>query len=203
MKRHGSRAPKLYFAALAALCCAFAARPQVSQDAQPLRLAEALELTLATHPELRIYAATERRMAAQREVAGLRSPLALEAEVENIGHTSGDAAGEYTLSLATVLERGGKREARIAVAASQLDALTLLREQTRLDLIAEVARRYLDVVRAQQQATLSATEVAQRVRTVEAAAQRVQAGARRCCRWNTLPGARVRRGSVTLRRGAT
>lgn len=177
MKRHGSRAPRLCFAMLVTLYCAFAARAQVSPDAQPLRLAEAVEMTLATHPELRIFAATERRLAVEQEVAGLRSRLALEAEVENIGHTSGDAAGEYTLSLGTVLERGGKREARIAVAASQLDALTLLREQTRLDLIAEVARRYLDVVRAQQQATLSATEVAQRVRTVEAAAQRVQAGA--------------------------
>lgn len=154
-----------------------AARAQVLQPADALSLGEALDLTLATHPELRIYSATERRLAAERDIAALRAPLELEADVENLGHTSGDAGGEFTLSLATVLERGGKREARIAVAASQLDALSLLREQTRLDLIAEVARRYLDIVRAQEQVALSETEVAQRTRAVEAAAQRVQAGA--------------------------
>jgi cobalt-zinc-cadmium efflux system outer membrane protein len=174
------RAPHRVYATaamLAAMCCSFGAGAQVAGAPLPLGLAEAVDLTLSTHPELRIYSSTERRLAAERDVAALRAPRSLEAEVENLGHTSGDAAGEVTLSLASVLERGGKREARIAVAASRLDALTLLREQTRLDLIAEAARRYLDVVRAQDQVTLSAAEVAQRVRTVEAAAQRVQAGA--------------------------
>ena len=162
---------------LTGLCWSCTTEAQVAGDVEPLHLADAVELTLTTHPELRIYTSTERRLAAERDVAALRAPRSVEAEIENLGHTSGDAAGEFTLSLATVLERGGKREARIAIAATRLDALSLLREQTRLDLIAETARRYLDVVRAQEQVELSAAEVEQRVRTVEAAAQRVQAGA--------------------------
>jgi cobalt-zinc-cadmium efflux system outer membrane protein len=162
---------------LTTLCCSFATEAQVAGDTEPLRLADAIELTLATHPELAIYTSMERRLAAEQDVAALRAPSSFEAEVENLGHTSGDAAGELTLSLATVLERGDKREARLAIAATRLGALALLREQTRLDLIAEVARRYLDVVRAQEQMELSAAEVALRVRTVEAAAQRVRAGA--------------------------
>ena len=161
---------------LLTLCCAFAARAQVSQDAQPLRLAEALELTLATHPELRIYAATERRLAAEQEAAGLRSPLALEAEVENLGHTSGDAAAEYTLSLATVLERGGKREARIAVAraswthsrffASRRASISSRKSRVATSTSCAHSSRY-----AQRDGSCAART------TVEAAAQRVQAGA--------------------------
>ena len=164
-------------AVLAALYLSFNVAAQVAGEPPPLALAEAIDLTLSTHPELRVYSSTERRLTAERDAAALRAQRSLEAEVENLGHSSGDTAAELTLSLASVLERGGKREARIAVAASRLDALTLLREQTRLDLIAEAARRYLDVVRAQEQVTLSAAELEQRVRTVEAAAQRVQAGA--------------------------
>ena len=76
-----------------------------------------------------------------------------------------------------MLERGGKREARRALAASRLDALGLQRSTRQLDLLADVARRYLDVVAAQGQAGIARDEVAQRERTVQASRQRVAAGA--------------------------
>jgi cobalt-zinc-cadmium efflux system outer membrane protein len=91
--------------------------------------------------------------------------------------TTGFKNAEITLSLASVLERGGKREARQALAASQLDALGAVREGKRLDLLAEVARRYLDVAAAQAQARIATIDIAQRDRTVTAATKRVQAGA--------------------------
>ncbi len=86
-------------------------------------------------------------------------------------------SAEIALTLASVLERGGKRDARQALAAGQLNALGAARETTRLDLLAEVARRYLDVVAAQTEADIAAVNVAQRDRTVAAATKRVQAGA--------------------------
>jgi cobalt-zinc-cadmium efflux system outer membrane protein len=82
-----------------------------------------------------------------------------------------------TLSLASAFERGGKREARVALADAQLDALVIQEEQRRVDLLAEVARRYLDFVTTQAMADLVATDVAQREKVVEATARRLRAGA--------------------------
>src|SRR5690606_42105786 len=60
-------------------------------------------------------------------------------------------AAELTVTLAGVLERGGKLDARRAVAQANLDSLAPQRETVRLDLMAEVARRYLAVTDARQQ----------------------------------------------------
>jgi cobalt-zinc-cadmium efflux system outer membrane protein len=82
-----------------------------------------------------------------------------------------------TLSLASVLERGGKRDARAAVAQVRIDTVVPEREIARLDLLAEVARRYLDVLAAQTLEGIAIDEVSQRERAVEAAKQRTEAGA--------------------------
>jgi cobalt-zinc-cadmium efflux system outer membrane protein len=154
--------------------------PESANHATALSLSEAIERTLTTHPELRLYRSREASLKAAKETAAQRPPLSLAVDAENFGGTGATSAAdsaEITLSLASVLERGGKREARQAVAAIQLDAVELARETTSLDLTAEVARRFLDVIRAQAQANLKAEEVAQRALTVAAATHRVQAGA--------------------------
>ena len=107
-------------------------------------------------------------------------PLRLELELENAPRSDQDSSfdsAETTLSLASVFERGGKREARAAAAGAQLSALELQGEQRRADLLAEVARRYLDVVAAQSMADLADAEVKQRQEVLSATAQRVRAGA--------------------------
>jgi cobalt-zinc-cadmium efflux system outer membrane protein len=81
------------------------------------------------------------------------------------------------LSLASILERGGKRAARQAVADAQMQALGLEEQARRLDLLAEVARRYLDVLAAQTLVQIAETDLTQRQQLVEASAQRVRAGA--------------------------
>ncbi len=94
---------------------------------------------------------------------------------------SGDASGlqgaELTLTLASVLERGGKLDARRILAQSRIDGLAIQRETRRLDLLAEVARRYLAAVAAQKQREIGQSDIAQRQRTVAGARQRLQAGA--------------------------
>jgi outer membrane efflux protein len=107
-------------------------------------LSQAIERTLTTHPELRLYRSRETSLEAAAETAAQRPPLSPAVDAENFGGTGATSAAdsaEITLSLASVLERGGKREARRAVAAIQLDAVELARETTSLDLTAEVARR--------------------------------------------------------------
>jgi len=148
--------------------------------AAPLTLDQAFQATLNAHPDLARFRHV--RDAAAAELDQSRQPAALElgTELENVagtGTASGLDRAEITLSLASVLERGGKRQARIALAQSQFDAVALQEESQRLDLLAEVARRYLDCLSAQALDAIWEAEIEQRQRTVELAGQRLKIGA--------------------------
>ena len=81
------------------------------------------------------------------------------------------------MTLGSVFERGGKLEARQTLVQSRIDALAVERETRRLDLLAEVARRYLSVASAQRQREIAQVDIEQRKRTVTAARHRFTAGA--------------------------
>jgi cobalt-zinc-cadmium efflux system outer membrane protein len=83
---------------------------------------------------------------------------------------------ELTLSLSSVLERGGKLDARRTWPKAGLMHWPCS-ARPRLDLLAETAQRYLAVVGADRQRSLANMDVGQRQRTVAAARQRLQAGA--------------------------
>ncbi|MGH8031630.1 MAG: TolC family protein [Luteimonas sp.] len=159
-----------------------AADPVPAHDPPPTRLSldDAFARVAGNHPELRVFGARRDGLAAALDSASLRPALIAGATVEN-AFGSGDASGvrsaEFTLTLATVLERGGKLDARRTLAQSRIDALAVAREATRLDLLAEVARRYLDVVAAQRQRAIAGFDIGQRTRTVAGARQRLIAGA--------------------------
>jgi cobalt-zinc-cadmium efflux system outer membrane protein len=143
-------------------------------------LDEAIARVEKSHPDLRVFVETERMLVAERDQAGLKPSMALGASIENIagtGEYAGLGAAEATLTLASVLERGGKRSARQAVAVSRIDALATRRETRRLDLLAEVVRRYLDLVATQARLAVVEADIEQRERTVAAAQRRVRAGA--------------------------
>ncbi|UNK48622.1 TolC family protein [Lysobacter sp. S4-A87] len=132
------------------------------------------------HPDLRLAGARSDVLAAERDIAAQGPALVAGAELENVlgsnGYSGLDRA-ELTLTLASVLERGGKRDARRALAQSRIDALGVEREAARLDLLAETARRYLAVVATGPQLQVANDDIAQRRRTVAAAQRRLQAGA--------------------------
>lgn len=164
------------FVALALAGCGFAS----AQASQRLTQDDAFARVADTHPELRLYGARRDGLSAALDAASLRPPLVAGVQVENAfgsGETRGLRAAELTLTLASVIERGGKLDARRTLAQSRIDALAVERETTRLDLLAEVARRYLAVVAARQRRAIADTDIAQRQRTVSAARQRLQAGA--------------------------
>ena len=147
--------------------------------AEFLPLDTAFERVIAAHPELAVLRYTRAALEAEAETAGQQPALTAGLSAENVLGT-GDAAGvnglELTVSLASVLERGGKRQARLAVAGRALDGLAAVREAKRLDLLAEVARRYLDAAAAAAQASIAAEDLARRKRTLAAAKERVAAG---------------------------
>lgn len=151
-----------------------------AQSPAVLTLDDAFSRVDQTHPELRLLGSQRAVLDAEMDRAMLRPPLVAGADIENAfgsGETGALKRAEITLSLASVLERGGKLDARKVLAQSRIDALAIDREARRLDLLAEVARRYLAIVGAQRQQVVADLDIGQRQRTVAGARQRLQAGA--------------------------
>lgn len=163
-------------AVFAAVSCLSAS----AQSPETLTLDEAFTRVDQSHPDLRLIEGRRRVLSAELERATLPPGLSAGVGVENAlgtGEASGFKQAEITLTLAGVLERGGKLDARRTLAQSRIDALAVQRETKRLDLLAEVARRYLAVNAAQQQQRIAEQDVTQRKRTVAGAKQRLDAGA--------------------------
>ena len=151
-----------------------------AQSPETLTLDDAFARVDQTHPDLRLIDGRRAVLSAEREGASLRPGLAAGLSVENAlgtGEARGFGQAEISLTLAGVLERGGKLDARRMLAQSRIDALAVQRETKRLDLLAEVARRYLAINAAQQQHRIAEQDVLQRKRTVAGARQRLAAGA--------------------------
>lgn len=169
----------IHRAALAAVVlCLCASVPAGAES--PLSLNQAFRRVIDSHPDLEAYRFTEQALAAEANAAAQAPPLRFQSELENAlgsGSAAGLGGAELTLSLASVIERGDKPGARSAVAERRREAVALEREGHRLDLLAEVARRYLDALAAQALSALLAEDLAQRAGLVEAAAQRRRAGA--------------------------
>jgi cobalt-zinc-cadmium efflux system outer membrane protein len=169
----------LRWAAFIAAVC-WPCGPASAQEPRVLTLETAFTRTLEKHPELARYSHLREAARAEHDAEIQGAPIRVELDLENGPRTDQDSAfysSELTLSLASAFERSGKREARGAVADAQFSALALQEEQRRVDLLAEVARRYLDFVTTQALADLMATDVTQRERVVEATARRMRAGA--------------------------
>ena len=167
-------------AALAALAIAPCAFAQAPSPPASLTLDEAIGRVARLHPDLRLPALQRAAAEARHDGAGFKPPLAFGVEVENVlgtGTRRGFDGSEVTVSLAGVLERGGKLDARRAVAQANLDAVAPQREIARLDLMAEVARRYLAVTAADNRHRIALDDIEQRRRAVQAARLRLQAGA--------------------------
>jgi len=165
-------------AALAALVVALVAALPARADDR-LSLDDAFARVASAHPDLRLYVPREQAAQAERDEAAQRPAFTAGATLENAfgtgDYTALDSA-EATLTLASVLERGGKREARMALAQGRIDALAVQRETTRLDLLADTARRYLAIVGAQRGADIARADIEQRRRAVAAARERFNAG---------------------------
>ncbi len=151
-----------------------------AQSPETLTLDDAFARTSQSHPELRLIDGRRSVLSAELDSALLRPGLAAGLSVENAlgtGEARGFSQAEISLTLAGVLERGGKLDARRTLAQLRIDALAVQRETKRLDLFAEVARRYLAINAAQQQRRIAEQDVLQRKRTVVGARQRLTAGA--------------------------
>ena len=143
--------------------------------AEKMTLDEAFRRVQQAHPNLRLVDARRDVLSAELDRAELRPSLNLGVGIENVvgtGERSGFDSAETTVTLASVFERGGKLEARRALAQSRIDGVAVEREVKRLDLLAEVARRYLAVVAVHRQRAIADLEALTQVFAAEAALSR-------------------------------
>ncbi len=150
-------------------------------DAEPtgeLSLSLAIDTALQRNPALAV-SSYELKMADARVVsAGRRPSPEISLELENFagsGSTRGTTALESTLALSQVIELGSKREHRIEIAAMNRELSGIERSARQLDVLADVTRRFIDVVLAQHTAALTERAVTLSEHTLAAITTRVAA----------------------------
>ncbi len=172
-----------------------AAGQMAAAAAPPLTLREAVDLAQQRNPDLQTFSFDLRAQDARTRQAGLRPAPTLAVDLENVagsGALRGVEGVEATFSLAQVIELGGKRAARIAAAQFEREGISLEQQAAQLDVLAEVARRFIHVAADQEQIALTRTATELARQTLAAVEQRVNAA--------KSPDAELHRARITLAR---
>ncbi|MCC6632057.1 MAG: TolC family protein [Gammaproteobacteria bacterium] len=151
---------------------------RAAAPAAGLTLGDAVRQSLAKRPELAAFAFETRQREAGIAAAGLRPAPQVEVLLEDApgtGARKGFDAAQASLLLSQVIELGGKREARVAVARASGTALANDRAIAQLDIVADVGRRFIEVLRGQARHELAQEGVRIAERTLASVQQRVDA----------------------------
>jgi outer membrane protein, heavy metal efflux system len=151
-----------------ALAGACGAVPWSGRAAEPLRLEDAVGRALASHPSLTAEAAQLRAVQARADREGLPTPYTVGGELENVagnGTLSGIHSAETTLRIGRVLELGGKRAARLALGAAEIDRQRNQADTMRRQVASQTAARFIEVVADQRRLAYARERVQQAERT--------------------------------------
>lgn len=162
-----------------------------------LTLARAIGAALENNPDLRASSYELQAAQARRAQAALRINPEVGIELENFAGSAaaaGTRALETTLTLGQVIELGGKRALRMGAGELDVEAHELEQRARELDLLADVSRRYLDVVVAQEHVQAAAGAAALTDATSADIERRVRAG--------RTPQAEASRARVAVARAA-
>lgn len=157
-----------------------AARAQETAASTTLSLREALQRAAERNPSLLAQGHQERAAEALLEQAGLRPNPSLDVALENFagtGAVQGVRGLEATVQASQTLERGGKRDKRVALAGRERETAAREFAARRTEILATTAAAYLETVAAQQRLALAAEPRRLARETVAAADARVKAGA--------------------------
>ncbi len=133
------------------------------RDGTPLSLDEAIARAGEQNPGLRVFDLKLRADEARQRAADRAPALALGADIENAfgsGEYRGADSAEYTVSLSSVIELGGKRQARKSLAGAARDLTAMEREAKALDLMTEVTQRFIATLALQEKVALGEEAVA-------------------------------------------
>ncbi|HKT72079.1 MAG TPA: TolC family protein [Steroidobacteraceae bacterium] len=175
--------PSAHLQRVCALACALsmqgaAAAAPTAEWPGVLTLAEAIETAISRNPQLQASSYELRAGDARITQARLRPNPEWGLEIDGIaahGIAASSDERQATLSLSQVLELGDKRGRRVAVARSDRDLAGIEQQARQLDVLAEVTRRFIDVVAAQERVTLARQTANLAQRTAKAIAARVAA----------------------------
>jgi cobalt-zinc-cadmium efflux system outer membrane protein len=164
---HKNRMSKLGVAVMA-LIIGLQITPLYAKSSSPmLTLKAAISRSIEQNPSLKAFSFRQAALTGQLATAQLNPAYELDVETENFGGTndfSGFDNAELTVSLSSVIEMGGKREARSGFITSRQSALAAQRQVESLELLGEVTRRYINVLAAQERIAL-AIEAAELTKT--------------------------------------
>ncbi|WP_396586507.1 TolC family protein [Bermanella sp. R86510] len=128
-----------------------------------LTLKEALTRTLAKNPQLYQYTFIQEATRAQRQTSALRPALELELAAENFAgsnNNKGFDSAEITLALSSVIELGGKREARLSFADARIIQAEWEKKATTLDVLGELTASYIESLTTQANIQLAEESLA-------------------------------------------
>jgi len=167
-------------ALISLILCSLAAVTQAAQSENSLTLSSAIKRTIAENPSLKAFEFRDSALKSFSKTASLSPAYELEVEAENFagsGEFSGADSAELTVALSSVIEMGGKRDARIGVASSSRTLLEAKRQVRSLELLGEVTRRYGDVLAAQAQVSLASEASDLAKNALDIVKKRAKAGA--------------------------
>ena len=125
----------------------------IAASAEPVSLDEAVRRAIAASPAIQAQEAGIRSARAGRSQADVRPNPVLSVEAENIAGTGAYDVyrqAETTVTYAQTIERGGKRDARIAYAERDIGVAEASARLTRLDLAEAVQRTFIDLQIAEE-----------------------------------------------------
>ncbi len=144
----------------------------------PLTLSAALQRAADSNPALAAQRYGERAAEALIEQAGFRPNPTLNVALENFAGTGthrGIDRLESTVQASQTLERGGKRDKRVALAGRERDAAAKEYAVRRAEVLAATAAAYVDTLAAQQRRALAEEPLKLARETVAAVEARVKA----------------------------
>lgn len=133
------------------------AEPALAEQSS-LRLSQAMQRTLEQHPALQVFPLRQTQLEANKKTANLKPAYVVGAEVENVagtGELSGVKSLETKVSLSSVWELGGKRQARVDLVEENSSVVSVERKIKSLDLLGSVTRLFIDVLNRQERVELA------------------------------------------------
>ena len=156
------------------------AAPVLENPAGTLTLRQALRLAVLQNPELAAADTAVRAAEGRLLQAGLRPNPSVFYEAENLvgsGPYRRAAQSESTLQISQLIELGGKRAARVRVAASERDLSGFDYEGKRVDVLVAATRAFIQTLAAQERQATAEETARLAGELVPAIQRRVDAGA--------------------------
>lgn len=131
-----------------------------------ITLHDVIRATIASNPQLNSYPLRQEVLLGQRETAGLKPAININASIENAlgtGDLRGFNGAETTISLSKIVELGDKRSTRVGVINRRLELLQSEQKVAELDLLSEATFLFIALAAAQERVSLQteAVEIAE------------------------------------------